>query len=57
MSKSDELLLEFDSIDEIDLSFLQLFCSLHRTGLKKEKKISIKGSIPANLIELIKEIE
>ncbi|MEN6620983.1 MAG: STAS domain-containing protein [Smithella sp.] len=38
--------LDMESVEEVDLSFLQLLCSAHRTSLSLDKILSIKGTIP-----------
>lgn len=38
--------LDVESAEEVDLSFLQLLCSAHRTSLSLNKTLLIKGTIP-----------
>ena len=51
-------LLKFDlsNVVNIDLSFIQLFCALCKKLAKKDKKIEIKGELPENIINFIKNV-
>lgn len=40
----------FGAITDVDLSFLQLCCSLHRSALCDKKQVKIKGSVPMALM-------
>ncbi len=41
--------LDFAGVGEIDLSFLQLLCSLHRSATREKKQVVIKGDAPKAL--------
>lgn len=48
-----KLVLNFDKVDEIDLSCLQILCSAHRTSTKMEKELAIDGECPEVLKKVI----
>ncbi|MBN1524092.1 MAG: STAS domain-containing protein [Spirochaetales bacterium] len=52
----DHISIAFETIDSIDLSFLQLMCSVHRESLKKEKSITITTSVPEQLRQIMATI-
>jgi anti-anti-sigma regulatory factor len=43
------LVLHFEGIEEVDVSFLQLLCSAHLTAGKLEKELTLGGISPAFL--------
>lgn len=47
--------LDLESADEVDLSFLQLLCSAHRTSISLKKTLVIKNTIPAGFKKSIEE--
>jgi len=46
LDKSNPIFLQFESINKIDLSFLQLVCAFHKSTLKQNKSLSITGTVP-----------
>ena len=55
LSTSKNVELNLENITDVDLSFLQLLCSAHRTSLKSEKSFSIHGSYPEVLSEAARD--
>lgn len=49
----DHLILNLDSVTEIDLSCLQLLCSAHRTSSRLKKQLTITGSRMEGLRQII----
>ena len=45
------LALAFGPVQEVDLSFLQLCCSLHRSAVNRKKTVRIEGAAPKALRE------
>jgi len=43
--------IAFGAVSDIDLSFLQLFCSLHRSAERDKKQVRIEGPAPKALKE------
>ncbi len=42
----DELTLEFGDVRDVDLSCLQLLCSVHRSAVRMNKRVAFSGSRP-----------
>jgi anti-anti-sigma regulatory factor len=55
LSTSKRVELNLEKVTDVDLSFLQLLCSAHRTSLKAEKSFFIVGSYPDVLKEAAKD--
>jgi len=47
--------MKIENVTDMDLSCLQLLCSAHRTSKSMDRSISIAGSRPGILKEVIKE--
>ena len=43
LSTMDHLLLDFEKVEAVDLSCLQLLCSAHRTAITMKKHLSVTG--------------
>ena len=43
---ADEVNISFGEVPDVDLSCLQLICSAHRSALRLNKKLAIKGNAP-----------
>ncbi len=43
---ADQVLLKFKNVSDIDLTFLQLLCSAHRSAIRLNKQITFDGSRP-----------
>lgn len=46
---TDSLHLVCENVTEVDISFLQLLCSAHRTAVKEKKKLTLAGQCPEPL--------
>jgi anti-anti-sigma regulatory factor len=51
LADADAVMLRFGEVQDLDLSCLQLFCSLHRSAMHAKKSVCIDGKIPAALLE------
>lgn len=49
------LRIDFSQMDDADLTLLQLLLSARKTFEKGEKKIEVRGKVPAFLINLIRD--
>jgi len=47
LDAADSLVINIESVTEIDLSCLQLFCAAHRTSARLSKALKIEQSYPA----------
>jgi len=51
LSEAKNISIAFGAINDIDLSFLQLCCSLHRSAVRNKKQVRIEGTAPKALKE------
>jgi anti-anti-sigma regulatory factor len=51
----DQLTLEFDDVHEVDLSCLQLFCSVHRSAVRMNKQVAFSGRYPAAFEKVVRD--
>jgi anti-anti-sigma regulatory factor len=51
LSGADTVVVGFKNVGDIDLSFLQLVCSLHRSAERDKKQVRIEGVAPKVLKE------
>ena len=49
LNRMDRLHLVFENVTEVDISFLQLLCSVHRTAVKEKKNLTLDGHRPESL--------
>ena len=49
LSVNDHIALNLEQVTEVDLSFLQLLCSTHRTAIKMIKTLIRTGTCPESL--------
>jgi anti-anti-sigma regulatory factor len=54
LAEVDYVIINVESVTEIDTSCLQLFCSAHRTAERMKKKINLNGTLPDCLKEALK---
>lgn len=54
LERTERLLLSFAEVTEVDISFLQLLCSTHRTALKVSKSFWLDKDRPEALRSAIK---
>ena len=54
LSEVDELHIVFGDVSIVDLSFLQLLCSAHRTYEEKGKKLTLPRELPPTVMDMIK---
>jgi anti-anti-sigma regulatory factor len=55
LDSRDEVLLDLGGAGEIDLSFLQILCSAHKTSLIRHKRFALEGKRPEVLERIVKE--
>jgi anti-anti-sigma factor len=53
--EKSEVILDLNAVTAMDLSAMQLLCSLHRTMLKSSRRVSVAGGVPASLAESLAE--
>ena len=53
LSKAHHLVLNLERVTGMDLSALQLLCSVHRTLLTDGKSLSLAGAMPESIRETI----
>jgi ABC-type transporter Mla MlaB component len=53
LGEADDVSIAFENIQEVDLSVLQLFCSLHRSALQQKKRVKLEGAPPRALRETV----
>ena len=46
---SDAVTIRFGNVQDLDLSCLQLFCSIHRSALRLKKQVHFDGNLPTIL--------
>lgn len=46
LEKTKEVVLDLEKVTKVDLSFLQLLCSAHRTSVKLKKSLMIGSNCP-----------
>jgi anti-anti-sigma regulatory factor len=56
LERTERLFLSFTEVTEVDVSFLQLLCSAHRTALKANKSFWLDKDRPEALRSAIKEV-
>lgn len=54
LHNNDRVLVNCDRVDSIDLFFIQLLCSAHRTAVARAKEFALLGSLPPALHDAIK---
>ncbi len=47
--------VKFDAVTEIDLSFLQVLCSAHRTAMRSKSRFEVDGPMPEECSRFIAE--
>ena len=53
--KEDGISLDISGVTDLDVSFLQIICSLHRTVFKTGKTINIQGEMPRSIRHAISD--
>lgn len=53
MGETDDITLVFDHVQNVDLSLLQLFCSLHRSATQLKKHVKLEGTAPQALKDAV----
>ncbi len=54
LAEVHHVIINVESVTEIDTSCLQLFCSAHRTAERMKKKIDFNGMLPPCLKQALK---
>ncbi len=44
--KGDTVSIRFGTVQDVDLSCLQMLCSAHRSAVRMKKKVSVIGTLP-----------
>lgn len=52
---ADNIVLDLNNVTTVDLSFLQLLCSAHRTSVKAQKSMEMKSDYPESLKQAVRE--
>ncbi len=47
---TDEVAITFENVHDVDLSCLQLFCSVHRSAVRSKKNVAFSSSPPIAMI-------
>jgi anti-anti-sigma regulatory factor len=55
LKEYDRIIVDLEGLTQADLSFLQLFCSAHRTSLKLGKHFALDQNKPALVKKLVRE--
>lgn len=55
LAKSKKLHLDLEKVEDVDLTFLQLLCSAHRTAVCTEKEIILRGNFSDSLKKMIED--
>lgn len=53
LREADDISIVLDHIQDVDLSLLQLFCSLHRSATHQKKHIKLEGNVPQALKDAV----
>lgn len=53
LGETDDITLVFDHVQNVDLSLLQLFCSLHRSATQQRKHVKLEGTAPQALKDAV----
>lgn len=53
LREADDVAIAFENIREVDLSLLQLFCSLHRSAAQQKKHVKLEGNAPEALKDAV----
>jgi anti-anti-sigma regulatory factor len=46
LARGDAVSIRFGSVQNVDLSCLQMLCSAHRSAVRMKKKVGVGGAIP-----------
>jgi len=55
LEMSEAVSLEFGECDKVDLSFVQMLCSAHRTAAKLHKLFRLNGSLPEEFLKAVED--
>ncbi len=53
LGEADEISLVLDNVHDVDLSLLQLLCSLHRSATQQKKHVKLGGAAPPALLNAV----
>jgi len=51
----DEIILDFGNVQDVDLSCLQLCCSVHRSAVRMNKRVGFAGRQPETFNKAVRE--
>jgi len=55
LERSEAVSLEFGECAKVDLSFVQMLCSAHRTAAKLHKLLRLNGSLPEGFLKAVQD--
>ena len=55
LSGNDQVIIDLEEVTEVDLSFLQLLCSAHRTSLKLNKHFALQDNQPEAFTRAVRD--
>jgi anti-anti-sigma regulatory factor len=55
LERSESVSLEFGECAKVDLSFVQMLCSAHRTATKLHKRFRLNGSLPEGFLKAVED--
>jgi anti-anti-sigma regulatory factor len=53
LGEAGDISIVLEHIQDVDLSLLQLFCSLHRSAWQQKKQINLEGTASQTLIDAV----
>lgn len=53
LKREERLVLNLEKVTGVDLSFLQILCSVHRTSLRLNKHFSLQGERPEAFVRVV----
>jgi ABC-type transporter Mla MlaB component len=51
----DELVLELGDVNDVDLTCLQLLCSVHRSAVRMNKRVAFAGQLPVTFSKVVRD--
>jgi anti-anti-sigma regulatory factor len=55
LDENETVKLLLQEVEEVDLSFVQIFCAAHRSAIQKEKSLLVQSDLPEVFTKIIKE--
>ncbi len=51
----DKVFVNIERVSDVDISCLQLFCSVHRTSVRSQKTVAFSSSIPEPVSKVVND--